>query len=451
MLKQISLGLLILLSTFLPNFASAENLFDIFQLSLINDPELKAAKAAKSAEQQSRPLALSKLFPTIKLSSQVGKASQDLRETWTSAEANDANQDGLNDDLGLTIFNQANLSLQLTQPLFNLPNMRNLKVADIKLTQAELNYRIAQQALLMRVANRYFNVLASQDSLNFARAEKNAIARQLQQTKHRFQVGLTAVTDVHESQARHDIAVANEIKAETALANEKEALNRITGKTHNNLMTLKNDTPLVPPTPTSMTDWTEAARGSNLQITEKKLQADILRLEMDVVRASNYPTLDFNVYYGYNEFGGAYRQKTLDGLASLDLNMTIFEGNLASSKIKQKQFQFENLLQLIDAKERQVIQQTRNAYLGVLAGMSYVKALSQALKSSDRALKSIEAGFEVGTRTAIEVLNARRELFRSQRDYALARYEYIINMLKLKVSVGLLSIDDLEQINNWLH
>lgn len=441
MLKKISLKLLILLGIILPGIAGAENLFDIFRLALINDPELKAAKFAKSAEQQSRPLAMTKLFPTIELSSQVGKASQDLRDTWV---------DG-NPYLGLSVYNQANIALNLTQPLFNLPHLKDLKVADIKLTRAELNYRIAQQALLFRVAERYFNVLASQDSLNFSRAEKNAIARQLQQTKHRFQVGLVAVTDVHESQARHDLAVANEIKSETALANIKEALNRITGKTHNNLMALKDDTPLIPPTPTSMKDWTEAARGSNLQVAEKKLQADTLRLEMDAIRASNYPTLDFNVSYGYSEYGGAFRQKTLDGLVSLDLNMTIFEGNATSSKIKQKQYRFEELLQLIDAKEREVLQQTRNAYLGVLAGMSYVKALSQALKSSDRALQSINAGFEVGTRTAIEVLNAQRELFRSQRDYALARYEYILNMLKLKVSVGLLSIDDLEQINNWLH
>ena len=446
--QKLSVALFMLLGIIIPNISIAENLVDAFQLSLANDPELKAAKFAKIAEQEARPQAMASLFPTIKITSHAGKASQDVRETWTFT---DLDSDGVNDDLGLSIYNEANLTLTLKQPLFNMTSLRNLKVSNIKLTQAELNYRIAQQALLLRVAERYFNVLSASDSLKFARAEKNAIARQLQQTKHRFQVGLTAVTDVHESQAWHDLAVANEIKAETALANEREALRRITGDIRGNLMTLKDDTPLVPPSPTSMKDWTEAAKGSNLKIAEIKLQADILRLEMDVVRASNYPTLDFNVFYGYNEYGGAYEQKTLDGLASLELNMTIFEGNISSSKIKQKKNRFEQTLQLIEAKEREVSQQTRNAYLGVLAGMSYVKALAQALKSSNQALQSTNAGFEVGTRTAVEVLNAQRELFRSQRDYALARYEYVINMLKLKVAVGLLSIDDLEQINNWLH
>jgi len=448
MLKKSALRILIAptitLGLILPNVTVAENLIDIFQLSLNNDSGLKAAKFAKQAEEESRPQALAKLFPTIKLSSQAGRASQDIKATWEAARTDESNS-------GLSIYNQMNLSVALSQPVFNLPHIRSLKLADVKLTQAELNYRIAQQDLLFRVAERYFSVLASNDALNFARAEKNAIARQLTQTKNRFQVGITAVTDVHESQARHDLAVANEIKAETVLANQKETLNRITRTTHHNLMSLKADTPLIPPVPTSMQDWTEAAKGANLQIAEKKLQADILRQEINVVRASNYPTLDFNVDYGYNEFGGAYGQKTLDGFASLDLNMTIFEGNISSTKIKEKKFRFEEMLHIIDAKEREVIQQTRNAYLGVLAGMSYVKALDQALKSSNRALQSITAGFDVGTRTAIEVLDAQRELFRNQRDYTLARYEYVMNMLKLKKAVGLLSIDDLEQINDWLH
>jgi len=447
-IQKMPIALLALLGIILPSISVAENLVDAFQLSLANDPDLKAAKFAKIAEQEARPQAMAKLFPTIKISSHAGKATQDVRKTWTTT---DDDNDGINDDLGLTVYNEANLSLNLKQPIFNMTHLRNLKVSNIKLIQAELKYRIAQQDLLMRVAERYFGVLSASDSLAFARAEKNAIARQLQQTKNRFQVGLTAVTDVHESQARHDLAVAHEIKAETALANQKEALRRITGKLKGNLMTLKDDTPLIPPSPTSMKDWTEAAKGSNLEIAEIKLQADILRLEMDVIRAGNYPTLDFKVFYGYNEYGGAYQQKTLDGLASLELNMTIFEGNLSSSKIKQKRNRFEETLQLIEAKEREVSQQTRNAYLGVLAGMSYVKALSQALKSSSQALQSTTAGFEVSTRTAVEVLNAQQDLFRSQRDYALARYEYILNMFKLKIAVGLLSIDDLEQINNWLH
>ncbi|MDH5256793.1 MAG: TolC family protein, partial [Gammaproteobacteria bacterium] len=185
-------------------------------------------------------------------------------------------------------------------------------------------------------------------------------------------------------------------------------------------------------------------------ITTKKLEADLIREKMEVLRAGHFPTLDFNASYGYNKSGGAFFEKSLNAVISLDLNMTVFEGNILASKIRQQKFMFDQKIQEIEAKEREILQQTRSAYLGVLAGMSYVKALNQAMKSSEQALKATNAGFDVGTRTAIEVLDAQRDLFRSQRDFSSARYEYMLNMLRLKMSVGLLSIDDLEQINSWL-
>jgi len=206
----------------------------------------------------------------------------------------------------------------------------------------------------------------------------------------------------------------------------------------------------VPPTPANVEDWVAAAKNSNLKIAQNKLLSEILRLEKETIRAGNYPTIDFNIRSGYSQYGGAFRSTITDGLVSIDLNMTLYEGHMTSSKISQKTHQLKQALQLTEAREREVLQQTRDAYLGVLAGMAYVKALAQALISSDRAFQSTKAGFDVGTRTAIDVLNSQRALFRSKRDHSLARYDYILNTLKLKAAVGLLSIDDLEEVNSWL-
>ena len=441
--NKVPQGLLALICFLLPVVAAADNLLDAFELAIESDPNLKAAQSARKAMLEEHAITLAKYFPSIHVYSHVGKISQNLREV-----AFDDVQEPLK---GTTQnYNEINFVISLTQPVFNLKNFRNRNVSEVQLVQAELNYRISQEALLFRVAERYFGVLAGQDSLSFARAEKNAIARQLRQTKERFKIGLTAVTDVHEAQARHDMALAQEIKAESELANDKEELRRVTGQLHNQLMMLKGDTPLIPPAPANLNDWISAARDQNLHIATKKLEADIIREQMEVLRAEHFPTLDVNASYGLNKSGGPFFQESLDAKISLDFNMTLFEGNALASKIRQKKHVFDQKIQEIEAKEREILQQTRSAYLGVLAGMSYVKALSQAMKSSEQALKATNAGFDVGTRSAIEVLDAQRELFRSQRDYASARYDYMLDMLQLKMAVGLLSIDDLEQINSWL-
>jgi len=442
MIKKVPQGFMALICLLLSATTSADNLLDVFELAIKSDPNLKAAQYARKALLEEHAQTLAKYFPTISVNANVGKISQDLRQV--------AFDDTENTLIGTSAYNEANFGIYLKQPLFNLKNVRNRNVSEVRVVQAELNYRISQEALLFRVTERYFGVLAGQDKLNFARAEKNAIARQLRQTKDRFKIGLTAVTDVHEAQSRHDMALAQEIKAESELADDKEALRGITGQIHEHLLMLKADTPLTPPSPANMNDWIDAARDQNLHITIKKLEADLIKQKISVSRAEHFPTLDFNASYGYNKIGGPFFIESLDARVSLDLNMTLFEGNIQASKIRQQRHRFDQKIQEIEGKEREILQQTRSAYLGILAGMSYVKALGQAMKSSEQALKATNAGFDVGTRTAIQVLDAQRELFRSQRDFSSSRYDYMINMLRLKMAVGLLSIDDLEQINNWL-
>jgi len=211
--------ILVLLATFyfaLPNLVIAENLVGVLRLSLANDPSLNAAKHEKQANLEIRPQARAKLLPTIKFYSRAGRAVQNVHETWIGPP------NGANPLLGSSNYNDFRVTLTLNQPLLNLPHLKNLKTADIKLALSELNYRITLQALYLRVAERYFGVLSAADSLHFARSKKTAIVQQLQQTKHRFQIGLIAATEVHESQARHDLAIADEMKAETVFSNQQE-------------------------------------------------------------------------------------------------------------------------------------------------------------------------------------------------------------------------------------
>lgn len=444
MLKKTGLNLTLLSALMAPNALLANDLMNALQLALTNDPDLIAAKHLKQADQENKPQALAKLFPTLKLHSSVGKAYQDVQGTWLRPA------EGNNPLLGSSIHNDIRVTLGLTQPILNLPHLKNLKISETQFTRAELNYGITLQQMLLRVAERYFGVLSATDSLTFIRSQKKAIARQLQQAKHRYEIGLIPAANVHESQAKHDLTLAKEMQAEIVLADQKELLRRLTGNEVVTISTLKNNTPLAPPSPPNVDDWIEFAKSANLEIAETKLQTDILRLEKEAIRAENYPTIDLKAQYGYNEHGGAYRSLTLDGLVALSFNMTIFEGNASSSRIAQKQALLARSVALAEKKEREVLHKTRMAYLGVLTGMTYVKALAQALKSSNQAFISTQAGFDVGTRSAAEVLEAQRMLFRSQKDLSHARYSYILSTLKLKGVVGLLTVDDLKQVNSWL-
>ncbi len=442
--------LLFLLVCHLPANSHAENLLDVFQQAIESDSQLKAAQSARQAMLTHKPQATADFFPRLSAEGSTGKVVQNLKDAAGAETISPTTGKVISSILGQNIYNQISLTLKLKQPLYNVEIFRSRKLAEIDSVKAELNYRIAQQDLIFRVAKAYFNVLAGTDELNFARAEKNAIARQLEQTKQRFNAGLTAVTNVHEAQARHDMAVAQEIMAETELAKRQEALRRITGKTYDNLMQLKPDMPLTPPTPGNMDDWTEAARAQNFQIAALKYDADKIKQQMEVTRGKHYPTLDLSASYGYNKWGGPYRQESTDAMVSLDFYVSLFEGNKISQQLREQRHRFDEAIHKIDVKEREIMQEVRQAFLSVIAGMSYVKAISQAMQSSENALRATQAGFDVGTRTAVEVLDAQRELFRSQRDFARARYDYLLNTLRLKLSVGLLTIDDLEQINNWL-
>jgi outer membrane protein len=430
------LTLLVISGVSLP--ASAENLLEIYRLAVTSDPALRAAEAARSANLEIKPQSRALLFPEIDLSANTTENRQDINLP--------------SDSPGFTRFKSSGYSINLVQPVFNYGIYAGVRQADARVAQANAEYDAAQQELMVRVADRYFNVLAAQDSLEFARAEKAAIQRQLEQSRSRFEVGLIPITDINEAQARFDLTTAQEIAADNLLANNREILREVTGQLHLSLAPLTRQTPLPAPQPADIEQWVDTALQQNLQVTAARFSTQVARQQIDVQRAANYPTLDIVGSYSVSETGGGrFGGSEIEGSTiGLELNAPLFRGGLNSSLTREAEFLHSQARELLEQQQRAVSRQTRVSYLGVLANISRVHALEQAVLSNQSAVDASQAGLEVGTRTSVDVLDAQRELFLAKSDYARARYDYILETLRLKQAAGTLSLTDLEQINSWL-
>lgn len=429
---------LCLITLALASPAHAENLLDIYHLAQQNDAQLKGAEAARLAVLESKPQSRALLFPTLNASAGTTANQLDTRRPASSA--------------GVSRFNSNAYSLSLTQPVYHRDTYVQLRQSDARVAQADATFSATEQDLMTRVATRYFDVLAAQDNLEFAHAEKKAIAQQLEQSQQRFDVGLVAITDVQEAQARFDSARAQEIDAERQLASGLEALREVTARQHRNLSLLSESIPLVAPEPSDIEQWADAALKQNLQISAAQSGADVAREEIERQRSGHYPSVDIVGSRAFSDSGGGRfgASESLTDTLTLQLNVPLYQGGLVTSRTREAGFKHTQALETLEQQRRSVIRQTRDAYLGVNANISRVQALKQAVVSNRTALESTEAGLEVGTRTQVDVLNAQRELFRAQRDHARARYDYILETLRLKQAAGTLSPADLEQINTWL-
>jgi outer membrane protein len=286
------------------------------------------------------------------------------------------------------------------------------------------------------------------DNLRFAQAEREAIEQQLRQTRQRFEVGLTAITDVHEAQARYDLAVSEEIQAKNLLDTALEQLRELTGRTFEEFAKL-DGVPLAVPEPTDIDAWVNTALKQNLELLAADAQVEVARQESRRQRFQRYPTLDLEATYGHSE-NPVFRQDTEDKIISLQLNFPFYQGGLISSRTREAEQLYNQALALLEQQRRATTRQTRDAYLNVTSGIAQVRATRQALESTRTALEATQAGFEVGTRTAVDVLNSQREVYRAERDFARARYDYLLSTLQLKQAAGMLSEEDLQKVNALL-
>lgn len=430
-----------------PSLASANELTRIYDLALQNDAQLQAAEGARNAAIAVNPQARGALLPQITGTATLDQGTTSTTTTTTNPPATtDEDADTDQTDFGLTV----------RQAIFDAGAWNRWQSAGRQAAAAQATYVIAQQNLTFRVTEAYFNLLAAADSVRFADAEKKAVERQLELAKKRFEVGLSAITDVQEAQARYDLTVAQMIEAEQALITAQVAVSEITGTADARIVPLKDEIPLVGPNPDSINEWLKTASENSLSIKVAEANADAAEQGLDASWAGHYPTLYFvgtkNVGDGssVSPIGGDYEQDYDNTNLRLQLNVPIFAGGSTQAAVSAARGTRDQRKAELESRKRETERTTRNAYQGVVAGVSRVAAYKQAVLSNTTALEASEVGLEVGARTAVDVLNAQRELYRAQRDYARSRYDYLLNVLRLKQAAGQLAQKDLNEIDNLL-
>jgi outer membrane protein len=456
-INKLAFGLSVLFSAG-PLWAQQQNLLEIYQRAVDNDPTIREAEATYRANAEVRPQARSQLLPSLQLSAQTSSSSTTDPNPPTNFQTGQPDTTISSTD---STRDTNSLSLNVTQTVFNWSQFATLKQADKLVARAETQYDAAKKDLMVRVAQAYFNVLGMQDSLAAQVAAREALERQLEQAQRRFDVGLIAITEVQETQAGYDNAVAQEILGQQQLATAEEQLREIIGERVSQLASPGSELPLQAPDPDSADAWVEAALKQNPDLIAARIAADAAQDGITIARAARLPTLTFSTGYS-DQTNDASRTLRPFGVTnhsitgaqgytwSLDLRVPIFTGGQNSSRIQQSVYQHRAQLEEAERIARQTERQTRDAYLGVISSISGVKALRQAQQSAETALRATEAGFEVGTRTSVDVIISQENLRNAQTAYAQSRYAYLVNILALKRAAGSLSIDDMQEVNNWL-
>lgn len=436
------------LSLFLCMLASqscvALDFLQALNLAKISDPEILAAEFEYRAMLETRPQSQSALLPTVKLS--VFSSQSKLQTTNSPNPSVIVNGSIVNVS---SRYRTNGYSLSLLQSIYSYGLYKQLEKTDINIALSTAKINEQRQKLILRVAEAYFLVLAAEDNLRFAQAEEQAIAQQLTQTKNRLEVGLIAITDVIESQARYDVSVAQQISAENKRAINIESLRSIIGEKPALLKPLTADIELIIPQPANMQKWVDDGKHNNLSLQVAKLSYDMARKQIDIDKSDHYPYLDLSARHNYISTEGLSTDSKATSM-SLTLTIPIYSGGLTSAKTRQAILLAEQARALRNKAYRQAVEAIRKNYLGVTTSIAQVKAFKQSLISTQAAHEATQAGFEVGTRTSVDVLASLREQYRAEKNYAKARYTYVLNILKLKSAAGILSKQDVVQVNQWL-
>ena len=439
--------------------SAQEGLIEVYQRALMNDPAVREAEATYLATAEVKPQARAALLPGLSFGA---ARSHNFNDTEVRSGATDP-------ITGFPLGSRQTLEsdttgyrLTLTQSLFDWSTFKTLEQADKRVLRAETDYRAAQQGLILRVATAYFNVLAAEDNLASAVAQRDSVSRQLEQSQRRFEVGLIAITDVQQSQAGYDDAVALEIESQRLLSTSHEQLREIVGEIVPQLSAPLDDLPLLTPDPANADEWVAVALDSNLALQSSRLGADVANDQIKIEKGNRLPTLSLQATYNEDETSRVqtlFRQLVETTPSTqlpqgrtwrLDLTFPIYTGGVNRSRIQQSVYQHRAASDALERIARQTERQTRDAYLGVIAEIQRVRALRQAVESNRTALRATEAGFEVGTQTTVDVLASQNNLRGAETRYSRSRYDYMLNVLRLKQAAGQLSETDVEQVDSWL-
>jgi len=422
--------------------SNADDLVAVYKQAMEKDPTYLAAGFQNSANGEIYQQAKSALFPTLNVEYDRTKTSQDI-----------VSSDVTEFQVGTSDYTSTNYSITLDQPIFNYALYIKFRQSKSEVKRSVSEYRLAQQALIIRTAELYFAVLANQDKLTFAQSEQRAIAGQLKLIDAKMSKGLARKTDLYDVKARHATIQAVVIEAENILDDSQQALQESIGSLPSSLLNVKSDIPLVTPDPQSVDEWVDASLKQNASIDYLEHDVAVAKEEVLRQKGGHYPKLDLqfkksNANSGGSTFGGSSEIDTGDIV--LKLTVPIYQGGFVSSKVKEAAYQHQKILTQLEQKKREVIRMARASYKGVISSISKVNALKESVASQQLALNAKQEGYKAGLFVSMAVLDAERDLYLAKRDYAQARYDYILNGLRLKNAAGTLSEEDIMQVNTWL-
>ena len=419
--------------------SQAADLWQVYQQAKLSDPTYQHAKATWLAARQKLPQSTAVLLPQIALQG-------DYISSYNNAKSGIAT--------GKYTTNSRDYELTVTQPIINFAAFAGRREAYFSVKQAAAVFAKAKQDLIINTAKDYFAVLLAKDTLRFTRAELRATAKQLDQAKQRYKVGLVAITNVYQTQASYDSIVASLISAKSNLKNSREALRQLTGVYYKQLAPLKHNIPLVKPNPANIDTWVNTAIHNNMDIMASHFAVAAARENVSVKFAGHLPTL--------NAIGSLTHSITDPNLTSVDtadnisrsidlqVKLPLFNGGLVVAQTREAHFQYQATIDTFEATYRQTISQTRQNYNNIVAGLSKIRADRQSIISHEASLRSTEAAYRVGTNTIIDVLDTQKDLYQAQQQHADDQYQYINDTLALKENAGSLKSQDLYAINRWL-
>ncbi|MBA2778409.1 TolC family outer membrane protein [Billgrantia kenyensis] len=432
----------------------AADLWTIAQDALANDAELASTRSGFQATEAARDVQRGTLLPQIGIGGSVshtrtysspaqgaaGRVQEGAEELGGGAPAFDQ------DDT----VNSAGISLDAEQALYDPSRRAQLQRAEREIDRDALGLEATQQQLLFNVANAYFEILRAHDILSARRAQETAISRQLEQARERFEVGLIAITDVHEAQARFDLARAQRIAAEGAMQVSFEALERLTGHRYDSIEALDEEVPIASPQPADREEWVALAMANSPMVLMAEAGIEVARSTLEVSRAGQRPVVSAFANYGWadtDRSGTAHQSESQVGLRA---SLPLYTGGSTQAQIRQSGFMLEATQYDFEAQRRDTIQQVRSLFTRVNNDVETVEARRQAIISNQSALEATRSGYEVGTRNIVDVLNAEQNLFNAIAEHAEARYDYVLGLLQLQQQAGLLGPDSIQAINAWL-
>ena len=419
--------------------SQAENLLQVYQQARTSNPDLRKSAADRDAAFEKINEARSPLLPQLGLGADY---------TYTN---------GFRDSNGVNS-NVTSGSLQLTQSLFDMSKWRALTLQEKAAGIQDVTYQTDQQTLILNTATAYFNVLSAIDSLSYTEAQKQAIYRQLDQTTQRFNVGLVAITDVQNARSQYDTVLANEVTARNNLDNALESLRQVTGNYYPELASLNVDS-FKTDKPQGVNSLLKEAENRNLSLLQARLSQDLAREQIRQAQDGHLPTLDLTAstgvsntsYSGSKTNGTQYNDNDAgQNKIGLSFSLPLYQGGMVNSQVKQAQYNFVGASEQLESAHRSVVQTVRSSFNNINASISSINAYKQAVVSAQSSLDAMEAGYSVGTRTIVDVLDATTTLYNAKQQLSSARYNYLINQLNIKNALGTLNEQDLLALNNTL-